>query len=103
MVTQKGKPKRRLYIDEWQSRRGFSDEEMAERIGLSARNSFWRWKNLQTRLDPIKIEMIADALGIEPEDLWRHPDRPSIDSLLKDADDTLLEKARDIVTRLVRP
>jgi len=34
---------------------------------------------------------VAEALDIEPGDLYRHPDQPSADALLRDAPDSLVQ------------
>jgi len=55
-----------------------SDEELAKRMRVR-RETVWRWQDAPNRLNPQKIAQIAEKLGIEPVDLWRHPDRISLD------------------------
>lgn len=90
-----------LYISEHRVSRGLTVEALAGRVGV-ARETIWRWENEQHRLNPSKIAQLADALGVEPEELWRLPQRASLDALLKDAPDDLHETALDIVRRLTR-
>lgn len=104
MVTRIG-PKKggHLYIEEWMAAadpRPVSDDELGKRLGV-ARQTVFRWRKEQWRLDPGKIAAIAEALGIEPEQLWRPPHRPSVDAILKDAPDDVHETAMDIVRRLI--
>lgn len=80
--------------------RGLSDEKLAGRLGV-ARETVTRWRGQQHRLNPGKIAAIANALDCEPEELWSPPDRPSLDAMVKDADDDLRNTAADIVRRLV--
>jgi transcriptional regulator with XRE-family HTH domain len=90
-----------LYIDEWMTERGVSLDKMAGRIGV-ARNTIWRWKTEQHRLNPEKIAALATALDLQPEDLWRPPGRQSIDAVLAESPDDLYATAFDIVTRLAK-
>lgn len=84
--------------------RGLSDEQLGLRMGV-ARATVWRWRSEQHRLNPEKIEAIARALDLEPQDLWRpphvQPGRPSLDAIIKDAPEDLQDTAVDIVRRLV--
>lgn len=80
--------------------RGLSDEQVAGRLEV-ARETVTRYRGQQHRLNPDKIAAIAAALDCEPEDLWRPPDRPSLDAMVKDAPADLQATAADIVRRLV--
>lgn len=107
MVTRIGKKRRlHLYIQEWMENRGLSDEQLGLRMGV-ARATVWRWRSEQHRLNPEKIEALARALDLEPQDLWRPPSepilpgRPSLDEMIKDAPEDLQNTATDIVRRLV--
>lgn len=90
-----------LYIEEWMADRGLNDENLAGRLNV-ARQTVWKWRREQHRLDPSKIAQIAHALDIEPEDLWRTPNRPSVDALLADATDEMIQKAIEMVGILRR-
>jgi transcriptional regulator with XRE-family HTH domain len=61
-----------------------SDERLGERMDV-ARQTVYRWRTQQNRLNPGKIAAIADALGRAAEDLYRPPERPSVDAMLKTA------------------
>jgi transcriptional regulator with XRE-family HTH domain len=101
MVTRIGQRRRgHLYIKEWMDLRGLSDERLAQRLEVG-RETVWRWRVEQHRLNPEKIAALASALDIEPEELWRLPSRPSLDAIIKDAPDELQATAADIVRRLV--
>lgn len=93
-----------LYITEWRESRGLTLDALANRVGV-AENTIWRWENEQHRLNPEKLAALAHALDIEPTQLWQRPGteaRPSIDRLLTDAPDDLVNTAHDIVSRLAR-
>lgn len=68
-----------LYLTEWMVHLNVSDEQLAKRMGVR-RETVWRWQNEQGRLDALKIAKIAITLSIDPADLWRHPNRVSLDS-----------------------
>lgn len=86
-----------LYILEWMRERGVSDSDLAKLVGVE-RVTVTRWRTQQHRLDPAKIERIAKALNVEPAALWRppNPNRPSIDSMLKDASDELVQQVAKV-------
>jgi transcriptional regulator with XRE-family HTH domain len=90
-----------LYIEEWMKALGLTDEKLAERLETN-RTTVWRWRSEQKRLNPEKIAAIAQAIGIEPELLWRLPSRPSLDAIVKDASDDMVQKAADVVKILIK-
>lgn len=101
MVTRIGqRRKAHLYIKEWFDHRGLSDEKVANRLGV-ARETVFRWRTEQHRLNPEKIAQIASAVDCEPMELYRPPDRPSLDAIIADAPEDLQNTAVDIVRRLV--
>jgi hypothetical protein len=101
MVTRIGSGRRaHLYVREWIEFRGLSDETVGNRLGR-ARETIWRWRTEQHRLNPEKLAELASALDIEPQDFFRPPSRPSIDALVESAPDDLRNTALDIVRRLV--
>lgn len=81
-----------LYIQEWIEFRGLSDEKVANRLG-KARETVWRWRTEQHRLNPEKIAELASALDLEPAELYRPPDKPSLDALAAGLDDDLRNRA----------
>ena len=101
MATKIGqRRKAHLYIKEWLDHRGLSDERAANRLGV-ARETVYRWRTDQTRLDPEKLARLASALDMEPQEFYRPPGQPSLDAMLADAPDELRATAADIVRRLV--
>ena len=83
--------------------RDLSDEKMAGRIGV-ARETVTRWRKQQHRLNPNKIAAIAEALDLNPADLWQppQPNRPSVDALMRDAPDELVKQAAEMAAILLR-
>lgn len=90
-----------LYIREWMEHRGLSDEQVANRIGV-ARETIWRWRTEQHRLNPEKIAQLAAALDIEPEELYRPPSSPNLNAIVKDYPEDLQKKAAEMVRLLGR-
>lgn len=105
MVTGTQVPRRgHLYIAEWMEERGLSDEKLAKKLGV-ARETVTRWRNQQHRLNPDKIANIAAALDLEPWQLFAPPapsNRPSIDALLRDASDDLVQRAAEVAAILLK-
>ena len=90
-----------LYLTAWRELRGLSVEQLAGRLDV-ARETVWRWETDQDRLNPSKMAAVAHALDIAPEDLWRRPERPSLDAITRDSPDDIHNTAIDIVRRLAR-
>lgn len=104
MVTRihKGKRPRRLFITEWFEHFDVNDEKVANRlVPPVARETVFRWRKEQHRLNPEKLAQLADALGIEPEQFWRAPSATSLDAMVKDAPAEVQSMAADIVRRMV--
>lgn len=91
----------RVYIREWMNKRELSDEDLGEIMGV-ARQTVYRWRTEEHRLSPPKIAAIAEALGLEPIDLLRPPDRRSIDAITKDASDADHAAIFDFADRWVK-
>lgn len=101
MVTRIGsKTPRRHYLAAWRKERGLSQEQLADRLGThKAQISNW-----ETGKRSIGMEVqaaLADALSIEPQDLFRDPARPSADELLRNASPQVLNEAIEIIKVLV--
>lgn len=94
------KRKLHLYIKEWMDERGLSDERLANRLGV-ARETVFRWRTQQHRLNPEKIAVLASALDLEPIELYRLPGIRSLDAIVANAPDDVRQTAADIVSRLV--
>jgi transcriptional regulator with XRE-family HTH domain len=91
----------RLFITEWMDHFHLSDEKLADKLSC-ARETIWRWRNEQHRLNPDKIASLAAAMSIRPEDLWRPPTQPSVDALLRGASLETLQQARDVIEAMVK-
>lgn len=54
-----------------------------------------------SRLNPIKLEQLAHAIGIEPEDFYRPPGRPSVDARLRSATDEQVRAVVEFVEKII--
>lgn len=89
MVTRIGKGRRQhLYLREWMDHRGLSDETLGLRLGLS-RQTIYRWRKEQWRIDTEKMALLAEALDIDPRDLWGPPSRRSVDAITQGLPDEI--------------
>jgi len=102
MVTRIHKyAKRRLYLREHRKAKDVSAEAMGGRLGME-RESILRMEREPDRCTMSKQIAWADAIGVEPEDLWwPPPGRPGLDQIIAGQPEDVQEMARDIVTRLV--
>lgn len=92
--------KRRLFLKEHRKAKGISATTMAGRLGIE-RESVYRLEREPRRVNSEKQAEYADALGIEPEALWRLPGATSLDALVSEAPEDVKSMAVDIVARLV--
>lgn len=101
MVTKihRSAPKR-LFLKEHREAKGISAEQMAGRLDIT-RESLYRLEREPRRVNSEKQAAYAEALQIEPADLWSHPGTPSLDALVSSAPQELRAMAADIVRRLV--
>lgn len=76
------KRKRPVFLAEWRLHKGLTQQQLADRLGTSD-VTISRWETKKRRPNDDAREALAEAMGIEPEDLFRHPDTPSADALLR--------------------
>lgn len=78
------KKAKRIFLREWREHRDLTQERLGERLGVSD-VTVHRWEKGLAKLNTDVMAAIAEALAIEPGDLYRHPDQPSADALLRGA------------------
>jgi len=96
-------PKRpfRLFLAEWRESKGLSQEALGGRLGVTD-VTVSRWETGKRRPDLSAQAAIAEALGIEIVDLFRHPDQPSADAMLRDQPREVQEQAIRLIQALRR-
>lgn len=102
MVTRVGRRSpRRLYIREWREARGLTQEQLADRTDTT-KSTISKYERGALRLDTAVMADLAWALGIGEEDLFHHPDAPSVNALLKDASPQLVESTIAFIETMKR-
>lgn len=97
-----------IYLAEWRESRGLTQKQLGERLGVPDMTiSRWekaargqRGKGTAQMNDDVRAA-VAEALDIEPEDLYRHPDTPSADALLRGQDEEMRGNAIAMIETLV--
>lgn len=95
------KKPRRIYLAEWRERRGLTQKQLGDRLGVAGL-SVSRWERSTALLNTNVMAAVAEALNIEPQDLYRHPEQPSVDELLRDQPSEVLEQAMTIIRTIRR-
>ena len=96
------KHRRRIYLAEWRKNAKLTQQQLGEMLGVAAM-TVSRWErgaallvdeadDTTALLSTDVMAAIAEAFNIEPADLYRHPDEPSIDALLRHVPLTLRQK-----------
>jgi transcriptional regulator with XRE-family HTH domain len=93
---------RRLYFRQWREHFHLSQDQLGARIGTTGR-TVSRIENAARDFTGRYIHAYADALGIEPIQLYGPPERPSLDAKLKEADDETVRRASAMIDLLIKP
>lgn len=100
MVTRIGpKAPLRHYLKEWRQRKSLTQQQLADRLPHgpdgkpTGKDQISRWERFERGITMEAQAALAEALGVEPWQLFQHPDTPSADELLKNATP---EKRREI-------
>lgn len=92
---------RRIYLAEWRANRGLSQKQLGDRVGVTD-VTISRWETGRALLSTDVMAALAEALDIEPQDLYRHPDTPSADALLRDQPIEIRDQAVAIIRAIRR-
>lgn len=90
---------RRIYLIEWREAHGLTQEQLAGRLDV-APMTVSRWERSTALLNTNVMAAVAEALDIEPGDLYRHPDQPSADALLRGASREVRDQVIAIIETL---
>jgi transcriptional regulator with XRE-family HTH domain len=91
----------RLFLAEWRESRGLTQQQLADRLDTSD-VTVSRWETGKRKPDDDAKAAISWVLGIEVVDLYRHPDRPSADAMLRDQPAEVQEQALRIIAAMRR-
>lgn len=89
----------RLYIAEWRQFRDLTQEALANRVGTT-KGTVSRWEKGSRDILVGALAAIAEALQCDPQDLYRDPNKPSVDELLRDMNAGTRENALKIIRAL---
>lgn len=87
---------RKIYLAEWRESRGLTQKQLGDRVGVSDL-TISRWERSARLLNTGVMDALAEALGIEPEDLYHHPAQPTPNALLRDQPPDVIEQALRII------
>lgn len=95
------KSPRRVFLKEWREEKGLTQEQLGLRLGVTG-TSVHRWEKSRAQLSTPVMAAIEDALGLAPGALFRHPDTPSADDLLRGAPPEVVNQAFEYLKFLTR-
>jgi transcriptional regulator with XRE-family HTH domain len=90
----------RLFLAEWRESRQLTQQQLADRLETSD-VTISRWETGKRRPDDDAKSAIAWVLGIEVVDLYRHPDQPSADALLRGQPIDIQDQGLRVIEALV--
>lgn len=90
---------RRTYLSEWRENRGLTQQQLGDRLGVTD-VTVSRWETGRALLNTNVLAAISEALNIEPQDMYRHPDQPSADALLRDQPVEIRDQAIKLIRAL---
>ncbi len=88
------------YLREWRIVRGLTQMQLAERSGRS-QSAIAGYETGSRGLSVQAQRDFAEALGLEPLELFRHPDATSLDALLADQPEDIRATAERLVRALL--
>jgi transcriptional regulator with XRE-family HTH domain len=85
-----------VYLAEWRTDKGLTQQQLGDRLGKSD-VTVSRWETGERRPDDDTRVAIAEALGIDPLDLFRRPEEQSADALLRDQPPEIVDQAMKLI------
>jgi transcriptional regulator with XRE-family HTH domain len=91
----------RVFFKEWREAKELTQEQLAARLGTT-HVTISRMETGAREWNAGYLSAMAEALGIEPQDLFHHPSRPTLDELLRDASEEDRNRALEVVKTLTK-
>lgn len=92
---------RRQYLQEWRKSRGLTQEQLAERLDTS-KGQISNYESGKRGMSAGVLEALEEALQLEPGDIFRDPDQPSADALLRNATPEQRRQAFSVIEALLK-
>jgi transcriptional regulator with XRE-family HTH domain len=86
----------RFFLAEWREHRHLDQDALAERMETT-KATISKLENGKMQMTGKWMATAANALGIDPEDLLHHPDKPTPNELLRNATDEQRRLAVDML------
>lgn len=90
----------RMFLREWREHRQLSQMQLSDRMDCSI-SKLSKLESGEQRMTDYWMGSAAYALGIEPEDLLHHPDKPTPNELLRGASPEQVEYAMRVLRAIV--
>lgn len=96
-------PKRlpRIWLAAWREHVGITQQQLADRIGTTD-VTISRWETGKRRPDMGALAAMAEAMGRQIQDMYRHPNQISADELLRDQPADVVEQAIKLIRAIRR-
>ena len=95
------KLRRRAYLREWRKFRNFTQDELAARMGTTGA-SISRYEKGTRPYPGDFLAALAEALGCQEADLFRHPEERSLDAMLAGVPDELRRRVLQAIEILIK-
>ncbi|MGO8242979.1 helix-turn-helix domain-containing protein [Rhizobium johnstonii] len=109
MVTRIGPSKPvRHYLKEWREEKHLTQQQLADRLPIGedgkpvGKDQISRWERSKRGMTMDVQGALAEALGIEPGDLFRDPEMPSADELLRSVSPETRTRIFAVIETMVR-
>lgn len=91
----------RHYLKEWRLKRGKTQQQLADLLDTE-KGQISNWENNKRGMTIEVQAALAYALDIEPSDLFRDPEQPSADELLRHATPEQRRQVFAVIETLIR-
>ena len=95
------KPRQRAHLRAWREHFGLSGEQLADRIGTT-KATISRYETGKRAYPGGFLAAVAEALAINEADLFRLPDNPSLDEMVKNAPESVRKRIVAVVEALLK-
>jgi transcriptional regulator with XRE-family HTH domain len=91
------------FLREWREHRGLTQEQLADRLGTS-KGQVSKLETGKKKWDEVWVAKCADALNLSDQmAIFRHPDTPTADELLRLATPEQREQAARVIRAIIGP